>query len=304
MIPTASHINYTIIIPHKNTPDLLRRCLNSIPQRRDLEVIVVDNNSSPEIVDFEHFPGSERKDVLILRDNNSISGGGARNTGLAYANGKWVLFADADDYYTEGFLQTLDKYKEQNIDVVYYNFNRIKDEKITELPISLQYIKSAYEDPKDAEFLRFRYAVPWIKMINRSFLEDYHVLFEDCVVANDLFFSYQVGYYAKYIKVEPAKLYNYVINLDSISTKRRNTTDYYLCSFRHYYQNKEFHRFVNHPEWEPPIIKRFIWILCRKGLRQFMLAVRVYLRNYTEIKRSKYYFVDQIKNEIRNHHAS
>ncbi|KAA6318757.1 hypothetical protein EZS27_031273 [termite gut metagenome] len=26
-------INYSIIIPHKNIPDLLRRCLNSIPRR-------------------------------------------------------------------------------------------------------------------------------------------------------------------------------------------------------------------------------------------------------------------------------
>ena len=50
-------INYTFIIPHKNIPNLLRRCLNSIPRRDDIQIIVVDDNSNSDIVDFEYFPG-------------------------------------------------------------------------------------------------------------------------------------------------------------------------------------------------------------------------------------------------------
>lgn len=47
---------YNIIIPHKNTPKLLQRCLDSIPQRDDLHIIIVDDNSDLEKMDFEHFP--------------------------------------------------------------------------------------------------------------------------------------------------------------------------------------------------------------------------------------------------------
>lgn len=36
---------YSIIIPHHNIPDLLQRCLSSIPQRNDLQVIVIDDKS-------------------------------------------------------------------------------------------------------------------------------------------------------------------------------------------------------------------------------------------------------------------
>ena len=50
-------IIYSIVIPHYNIPDLLERALNSIPQREDIEIIVVDDNSDPAKVDFEHFPG-------------------------------------------------------------------------------------------------------------------------------------------------------------------------------------------------------------------------------------------------------
>ena len=38
-------INYSIIIPHKNSTVLLERCLKSIPCRKDVQVIVVDDNS-------------------------------------------------------------------------------------------------------------------------------------------------------------------------------------------------------------------------------------------------------------------
>lgn len=41
-------INYSIIIPHKNIPHLLQRCLKSIPRRKDVQIIIVDDNSDPE----------------------------------------------------------------------------------------------------------------------------------------------------------------------------------------------------------------------------------------------------------------
>ena len=56
-------INYTIIIPHKDIPDVLQRCLDSIPQSEDAQVIVVDDNSDPENVNFAHFQRLDRTDV-------------------------------------------------------------------------------------------------------------------------------------------------------------------------------------------------------------------------------------------------
>lgn len=59
-------ILYSIIIPHKDIPCLLQRCLDSIPSRDDVQIIVADDDSSPDVVDFAHFPGSDRTDVEIL----------------------------------------------------------------------------------------------------------------------------------------------------------------------------------------------------------------------------------------------
>ena len=56
--------HYSIIIPHKNIPALLQRCLDSIPSREDIQIIVVDDNSSSTEVNFTKFPGNNRKDVV------------------------------------------------------------------------------------------------------------------------------------------------------------------------------------------------------------------------------------------------
>ena len=49
-------IVYSFIIPHKNSLQLLKRCLSSIPIRADIEVIVIDDNST-----LENRPQKERK---------------------------------------------------------------------------------------------------------------------------------------------------------------------------------------------------------------------------------------------------
>ena len=112
-------INYTFIIPHHNSPELLIRCLDSIPKRPDIEVIVVDDNSQE---DKKPFVNREDTQVVLLNKAQSNGAGRARNIGLSMAKGKWLLFADCDDYYVNGFIDVLDRYLDSNYDVIYYNF--------------------------------------------------------------------------------------------------------------------------------------------------------------------------------------
>ena len=101
---------YSFIIPHHNSPELLNRCLDSIPKREDIQIIVVDDNSAED-----KRPCVKRDDVeVIYIDAEHTKGAGrARNYGLKAAKGKWLLFADCDDYYNDGFLDVLDQCKEE-----------------------------------------------------------------------------------------------------------------------------------------------------------------------------------------------
>ena len=99
----TSFIKYSIIIPHKDTPDLLQQCLDSIPVRMDTEVIVIDDDSNPEKVDFNNFPRWKGKYYSTIFTKKGLGAGYARNVGLEHANGKWVIFSDADDYFLPSF---------------------------------------------------------------------------------------------------------------------------------------------------------------------------------------------------------
>ena len=41
---TMQNIDYSIIIPHYNSPDLLMRCLASIPVKENIQVVVIHLN--------------------------------------------------------------------------------------------------------------------------------------------------------------------------------------------------------------------------------------------------------------------
>ena len=103
---------FSIIIPHKNIPSLLQRCLDSIPMRDDLQIIIVDDNSDPKKVDFGNFPGLNDARCHVIFTKEGKGAGYARNIALNIAASKWVLFADADDFYSTDILnEFLDKYK-------------------------------------------------------------------------------------------------------------------------------------------------------------------------------------------------
>ena len=89
----------SIIIPHHNLVSLLKRCLDSIPDRCDFEVIVVDDNSNSESISKLKLLDIH-KNVNIIYTHEGKGAGYARNVGIERAKGKWVLFCDSDDFFT------------------------------------------------------------------------------------------------------------------------------------------------------------------------------------------------------------
>jgi glycosyltransferase involved in cell wall biosynthesis len=93
MTITDAPLRISVVIPHLNQPDHLRRCLASLAAGRTQpqEVIVVDNGSRemPEKV-CAAFPG-----VTLLSEPHP-GPGPARNSGVAASSGDVLAFIDAD----------------------------------------------------------------------------------------------------------------------------------------------------------------------------------------------------------------
>ena len=212
-------MNFSIIIPHHNTPNLLQRLLDSIPQRNDVEIIIVDDNSSPASVDFKNFPGLNRERVRIIFDKKGGGGGYARNIGLEHANGKWILFADADDYFNYCINDILDEYQNCDADIIFFNANSLDSylyTTVNRVDHLNCYIKD-YNKTQNELLLRYKFSEPWCKMVKRKLISENNIRFEEISIHNDVAYSYLVGYHAKKILVDTRALYCVTYRDNSVS---------------------------------------------------------------------------------------
>lgn len=206
-------INYSIIIPHHDIPELLARCLASIPKRGDVEVIVVDDNSSPDIVDFDSFPGRKRDDVrLIFSKKEGQWAGGARNVGLAQARGKWVTFIDADDYFNPCVEAMMDKHKDDDADIVFFRACSLDCELYeanAKTASRTKHIDQYFGEYLNGDkslgegHLRYTFGEPWAKSYRRSLLEDNGIVFDISPINEDTLFAYRAGHAAQKIAADP-----------------------------------------------------------------------------------------------------
>ena len=208
-------INLSIIIPHYNTPIKLKRLLDSIPMRNDLEVIVVDDRSNKDLEVLDHIKEEFKTDNIFFFENNRINKGAGtcRNIGMEHAKGQWFLFADADDYFMEGFLDKVKLYFETNNDIVFFNPTSWDEvnKKISNRHINYSNLVKNYLDDKSHAYnelyLRYRFVVPWSKLINAKFIKEKAIKFDEVIASNDEMFSIKAGSNARVIEVSKQIIY-------------------------------------------------------------------------------------------------
>lgn len=217
-------IKFSVIIPHKNNPLLLQRCLNSIPKREDVQVIVIDDNSDPQKVDFNHFPGNAESGIEVYFTKSGKGAGYARNEGLKHARGKWLIFADADDYFTVDAFKIFDSQYYNEAEIIYFCSQSVysdtkKNAERADFYNTLvsNYLTGCYSE----DYIRIAFEVPWAKMVSHSLVKRNNISFEEVLAGNDVMFSTLSGYYANAISAELSCVYVVTVSQGSI-TKRKN----------------------------------------------------------------------------------
>jgi len=209
---------YTFIVPHYDIPELLIRCIQSIPQRDDIQVIVIDD-CSPGAEDYLlKFPELSRPGLEYYSTHRGGSAGRARNIGLAHARGQWLLFADADDFFYPAIEEVLQYLNSSKADIVYFDVKSYNVEQQKETDEAQNFnneISKALQSGK-TDSIRFHYDVPWGKAVRRSVVEKNKIRFEETYCSNDSRFAAVLGHYAKEIEVLPIKAYCWVTRQNSL----------------------------------------------------------------------------------------
>lgn len=223
------NINFTIIIPHKDTPNLLDRCLKSIPQRDDIQIIISDDNSATDIRKTCEYLALNKRAIKIINSQASKGAGHARNMALPFIEGKWVLFVDADDFFNSEIDDFFNKYIDSDCDIVYFNAYSLDSDtyepskRADHLNVMIDKATNDVTKDEGLKELRFLFSEPWAKMIKTSLIHKNKITFEETIILNDVRFSYNIGYHATKIDVDNRKLYCITTRSNSVSTNRTET---------------------------------------------------------------------------------
>ncbi|MBF4465678.1 glycosyltransferase family 2 protein [Flavobacterium sp. LC2016-12] len=292
--------NISVIIPHWNTPKLLQRCLDSIPMLDDIEVIVVDDNSTN--IDKDNFPGIGRKNTKVVFSEKSITAGGARNIGLDNAVGKWIIFADADDFFHDNFYKIVSQFFDKDFDVVNFALNSVHSDTLQpaeRVPKIVEQLTKASEGDEIAkEYIRYKFLYPSCKLIRRSLVYTNNIRFDEVPASNDVMFTMKVATSTEKISYNPEVIYCLTYREDSLvrSNSYKNLKSRLSVAINQYNHLKKFGK----ENYTQSILSHW-WKLRKVGYSKLFVNIPYMVVNYKPkalYNDLKFAIVHRIKNSL------
>ncbi|MCM1066451.1 MAG: glycosyltransferase [Muribaculaceae bacterium] len=206
----------SVIVPIYNKATTLDRCFNSIIAQtfHDFEVILVNDGSTDESVTIcKHYCVNDNRFKLIEKENGGVSS--ARQKGLDYSTGKYIIHIDPDDTVEPSFLETLFlEISARDVDMVICDFSEIKD--------NISYTLSQKLDSSNPyliipQLFRNLHGSCWNKLIKSNIIKN-NVRFPLGIdFCEDLIFIVQALLRCKKVAHVEAPLYNYYVSSGSIT---------------------------------------------------------------------------------------
>lgn len=123
----------SVVVPCYNAAQFLDQCMEGLLNQSiglgNIEIILVDDASTDEgktlgkIMQYERrFP----ENIIAIPLEQNMRQGGARNVGICYATGEYLMFCDADDYLSLCAMERLyNAARKYQADVVEYRMKKI-----------------------------------------------------------------------------------------------------------------------------------------------------------------------------------
>ena len=224
-------MKFSIIVPVYNVEKYLEKCLKSIQNQTydNFEVIIVNDGSTDNSKEIIKTFEKDARFKSFNKKNGGLSD--ARNYGIKYTTGDFLLFIDSDDYIDENLLTKLncviekcnpDIIKFNFVDVIedkeYKHFERISDSKIVKLT---ELINFDYFEPACS----YCYKLKFYKRHNFQFeIGRYH---EDFGLIPLVLLKSKSIYYLNYFGYFYVKRENSIVNSNNKSEKRAEDTLYF-----------------------------------------------------------------------------
>ena len=240
------NIKVSVIVPCYNAEGCIRNCLDSIINQtfKEIEIICVNDGSKDNTYSIlQEYVKKDNRIIAINKDNGGVSS--ARNEGLKYAKGDFIIFIDSDDYIAPEMLSDMyeiaKKTKSQLVkcnrkDV--YNAFTSKEVIIDRKPIwnSIKTIKKEdFEKKIYIEFFgRSRLCNVFTMLIDRKIVVNNEIKFsEELKVDEDEIFVIQLFNSSNTFTYIPNSYYYYVKSLTGLTGMGTNIYDRYESRKKH-----------------------------------------------------------------------
>ena len=221
-------IRLSVIVPFYNVEKYIEQCIHSlydqdIPQE-EYEVICVDDCSPDGSRAIVERLQKEYKTLRLICHERNKKLGGARNTGLKEAKGRYVWFVDSDDYVMPNCISKLLREAEaEDAEMLLFDYATVtngKSQQVVYPKIEDRIVTGAGLLKQVQE--RWYVCVPtaWNKLYKREFLMQNGLLFTEDVMYEDTDLSLKMLAYLKRIKYVNMAAYNYRQNAQSITNVR------------------------------------------------------------------------------------
>ena len=220
-----SQILLSVIVPVFRVEKYLDRCIMSLLHQDlsadEYEIILVDDGSDdtcPQKCD--EYAAKHKQIVVIHQPNKGLSG--ARNTGIKAARGKYICFADSDDFVEPDCFGTLiRKAENESLDLLQFGLQIVYSKRT--LPIIINTSDDLYSGE---EFLRKAMSERcscWIYLVRKELLVTTQTYFTEGINYEDIDWTPRMILHAKRIKRVSTIVYNYVQHEGSITHPKNKT---------------------------------------------------------------------------------
>ena len=212
----------SVILAVYNSENYLDTSLPSIINQsfKDIEIICIDDGSTDNTKNILDSYAKTDPRIIVINQENTKQGI-ARNNGLKYAAGEYIIFFDSDDEMMPDMLETLyNKAKETDADLVETNFISYypdDNKKVCyKLPPDIKIPEGKVFNWKtDTKWIFQTELFPaWNKLVRRQLLLEHNIRFLEKLPCEDVNFTIQCRLYANKIVFinKPFIKYNYRIN--------------------------------------------------------------------------------------------
>lgn len=258
----------SVIVPLYNARNYIRSGLKVLGEQTfsDFEIILVDDGSTDGSAGCCEIEAESNPQVRVIHKVNG-GAGSARNAGLEIARGQYIYFFDIDDKADASLLAyCVQKMDELNLDMLIFGFRVINasyKDSVDTVSFKTRLIQSneEFRDCYVDELLLVRYGngFPWNKCYRKSFLDRYHIRFENQRVQEDEVFNLLAYPYVGRAYISSEVLYSYYIAEKGNSRSRfiPELFDIQVSVREHFEMLKKIWGINNNIKWDDYLQQRF-----------------------------------------------